>query len=206
MIRPPALLPAGLLRLVQALRQSREGVTALEFTLIAPVFLMLIMGIFDLGQMGYGLAVLNGAVQKAARDSSLETANTLVADNMVKSQVGAIFPGAIFSSTRTSYFDFTDIGRPEHWNDADGNGACNNGEAYVDENDNGQWDADIGDDGNGGASDVVVYRFTVKYNPVFAVPFMPSQWNQRTLTATAIRKNQPFAYQSGYGTTAGTCP
>ena len=205
MILPHLLSTGRLARFGGRLRRDRQGVTAIEFTLIAPVFLMLVMGVFDLGQMGYGLAVLNGAVQKAARDSSLETANTAALDNAVKGQINSIFPGGIFSSTRTSYNDFVDIGRPERWNDANSDGTCNNGESYVDENSNGQWDADIGSDGNGGASDVVVYRFTVKYKPVFAVPFMPSQWSQRTLTATAIRKNQPFASQGAMGSAAGAC-
>ena len=184
---------------------ARDAVSAIEFTLIAPVFLMLVMGIFDIGQMGYGVAVLNGAVQKAARDSSLETTNTETADNLVKSQVQAIFPGATYHSVRTSYYDFVDIGRPERWNDANNNGQCDAHESYVDENGNGQWDRDIGQDGNGGASDVVVYKFTVTYSPVFKIPFMPEKWEQRSLTSTAIRKNQPFATQDTYGTAAGTC-
>jgi len=75
------------------LQRDREGISTIEFTLVAPVFLMLIMGIFDVGQMGYGLSVLNGAVQKAARDSSLETANTETADNIVKKKITPIFPG-----------------------------------------------------------------------------------------------------------------
>lgn len=194
------------LRRVRALPGEQRGVAATEFAMIAPVFFMMIIGIFDLGQMAYGISVLNGAVQKAARDSSLETADTSVADDMVKAQIHSIFPGGTYSSTRTSYFDFVDIGRPERWNDADNDGTCDNNESYVDENGNGRWDQDIGVDGNGGANDVVVYRFTVTYKPVFAIPFMPSQWNERSLTATAIRKNQPFAYQEGYGSAAGTCP
>jgi len=191
--------------ITRQLQRDREGVSTIEFTLIAPVFLMLIMGIFDVGQMGYGLSVLNGAVQKAARDSSLETANTETADNIVKKQIIPIFPGGTFHSTRTSYYDFVDIGRPERWNDANNDSDCNNNESYVDENGNGRWDDEIGQDGNGGASDVVVYRFTVTYKSAFAIPFMPNQWNERKLTATAIRKNQPFATQDGYGSTAGTC-
>ncbi|MFZ5744524.1 MAG: TadE/TadG family type IV pilus assembly protein [Pseudomonadota bacterium] len=187
------------------LRRDRQGVTALEFTLVAPVFLLLIMGIFDVGQMAYGLAVLNGSVQKAARDSALETANVETIDNIVKRQVSPIFPGATYRSTRTSYTDFIDIGRAERWNDANNDDECNNNESYVDENDNGRWDAEIGESGNGGASDVVIYRFTVNYTSTFAVPFMPDTWNERELTATAIRKNQPFATQDGYGSTAGTC-
>ena len=192
-------------RLLRRIARARRGIAATEFAMVAPMFIMMIIGIFDLGQMAYGLAVLNGAVQKAARDSSLETANTLYADTMVKAQVQGIFPGATFRSTRTSYYDFVDIGRPERWNDANNDGNCNNNEADVDENANRQWDADIGLEGNGGANDVVVYRFTVRYKPVFAIPFMPEQWNQRSLTSTAIRKNQPFANQEGYGSGAGTC-
>ncbi|MFO1255644.1 MAG: TadE family protein [Sphingomonadaceae bacterium] len=187
------------------LAENRDGISAIEFALVAPVFFSLIIGIFDLGQMAYGTSVLNGAVQKAARDSSLETANTMVADNMVKRQLAPIFPNATFRSTRTSYFDFVDIGRAERWNDANNDGTCNNNEAYVDENSNGQWDSEMGVDGNGGANDVVVYRFTVTYRTTFAIPFMPSQWNDRSLTATAIRKNQPFATQDARGSDAGTC-
>ncbi len=190
---------------LRCLLRDHRGVSAIEFTLIAPVLITLIIGVFDLGQMAYGISVLNGAVEKAARDSALETANTETADNLVKSQVAPIFPGATFRSTRTSYYDFVDIGRPEKWNDGNNDGHCNDGEAFVDENSNGQWDEEIGVDGNGGASDVVVYRFTVTYKPIFAVPFMPQNWQNRTLTATSIRKNQPFASQDGYGSNAGVC-
>ncbi len=189
----------------RSLAANREGVTATEFAIIAPVFLSLLVGTFDLGQMAYGISVLNGAVQKAARDSALETANTSDADAMVRRMITPVFPNARVSSTRTSYYDFVDIGRPERWNDANNNGDCDLNESYVDENDNGQWDRDIGTDGNGGANDVVVYRVSVSYNPIFKIPFMPEQWNNRTLTSTAIKKNQPFATQQEYGTRSGVC-
>lgn len=193
------------IRLADRLQGDRKGVSAMEFTLVAPAFMMLTMGIFDVGQMGYGYAVLNGAVQKAARDSALETAKIATLDDRVKAQVSPIFPSAEFDSSRTSYNDFSDIGRPERWNDANNDSTCNNSEIYVDENGNGSWDQDIGQTGNGGANDVVVYRFTVTYKSVFAIPFLPDQWNTRELTATAIRKNQPFATQRGVGATSGTC-
>lgn len=191
--------------MVRVLAVDRSGVTATEFAIIAPVFLSLLVGTFDLGQMAYGISVLNGAVQKAARDSALETANTDQADAVVEQIISPVFPGARVSSTRTSYYDFVDIGRAERWNDANNNGDCDIGESYVDENDNGQWDRDVGVSGNGGANDVVVYRVSVRYTPIFKVPFMPEQWNERTLTSTAIKKNQPFATQQEYGSSAGVC-
>lgn len=177
----------------------------LEFALVAPVFLMLVLGTLDLGQMIYGNSVLNGAVEKAARDSALETTSTLQADNTVRSIVGPILPGAQITTSRTSYLDFLDIGRPERWNDGNNNGTCDNNESYVDENGDGLWNADIGVQGNGGASDVIIYTVNVSYTPVFKIPFMPEMWNQRTLTSSAVRKNQPYALQEAYGATAGIC-
>lgn len=189
----------------RGLWQSRDGVSATEFALIAPVFLTLLLGILDIGQMGYGNAVLNGAVQKAARDSALETGDTAAADALVQQIVAPVFPGATYTSSRTSYYDFADIGRAERWNDANNNGTCDNSEAYVDENENGAWDADIGLDGNGGANDVVVYSVTASYQPVFRVPFLPEKWRTRSVTGSAIKKNQPFADQREYGSAAGIC-
>jgi Flp pilus assembly protein TadG len=166
---------------------------------------MMIIGLLDIGQMIYGKSVLNGAVEAAARASSLETGDTAAADAIVNARIAPILPGVKVDSKRTSYFDFADIGRAEQWNDADRSGDCNDGEAYTDENGNGAWDKDIGVSGNGGANDVVLYTVTATYEPLFKVPFMPQAWVERSLESTAIRKNQPFATQADYSSTAGTC-
>ena len=52
---------------------------------------------------------------------------------------------------------------------------------------------------------MVLYKVTATYTPLFRVPFMPEAWKERSLESTAIRKNQPFATQAGYSSTAGTC-
>jgi TadE-like protein len=182
-----------------------SGAVIIEFAIVAPVFMLLIIGCLDLGQMAYAKSVLEGAVQKAARDSSLETASTLQADNMVKNMIGPVLPGSTITTTRTSYYDFVDVGRPERWNDANNNGTCDHNESFVDENSNGDWDEDIGVSGNGGASDVIVYTVNAKYNPVFRIPFMPATWAERTLSATAVRKNQPFSLQAAMGSNSGIC-
>src|SRR5690606_19246497 len=129
------------------------------------------------------------------RSSSLETADISKADARVMSAVKPVLPGATFSSTRKSYFDFSDIDRAEKWNDANANGACDNEEAFTDENRNGSWDQEVGADGNGGAGDVVLYTVTVEYKPVFGIPGTTNRFGTRRLTASAIAKNQPFADQ-----------
>lgn len=187
------------------LERDEDGVTVVEFALIAPTFLLLLLGTLDIGQMVYAQSVLNGAVQTAARDASLENGDTAEADQLVEDRVSGIMPGVELASSRRSYFDFADIERAEQWNDADDNGTCNDGETYTDENANGQWDEEIGVSGNGGANDVVIYTVSATYEPIFKVPFLPEAWEERTLESTAIKKNQPFADQAERSSTAGAC-
>lgn len=184
-----------------------EGATIVEFAIVVPLFLVLLIGIMDVGQMVYGKSVLTGAVHRAARDSALETRNTSQADAAVLDAIRPVLPGVKIETSRTSYFDFADVGRAEKWDDKNANGVCDAPETYTDENRNGQWDKDIGQKGSSGtANDVVVYKVTAKFKPVFQVPFMPKLWSERKLSATAVTKNQPFGNQTGYGATAGSCP
>lgn len=186
-------------------RRDESGASLMEFGLIVPVFMTLMLGLFDIGQMVYTQSTLNGVVQEAARSSSLETGDTVSADARVETLLDTTAPGVTVAATRLSYFDFADLGRAEAWNDADGDGACNNGENYTDENGNGSWDLDIGVSGNGGAGDVVIYEVTATYKPLFPVPFFSMSGTDRVLTSSAIKKNQPFADQTTYGSAAGTC-
>jgi len=189
------------------LARDSKGATLLEFAFVAPAFLTLLFGVLNIGQMVYGKVLLAGAVAEAARSSTFETSNTTAADAKVKRVVDDILPGVTIQSKRSSYYDFPDIARPEKWNDNKvKNGKCDGGETYTDENKNGQWDADIGKTGNGGANDVVVYTVEVTYKPLFTIPFAPEKWNQTKLEASAVKKNQPFALQAEYGASAGSCP
>jgi Flp pilus assembly protein TadG len=197
----PGIMAAAVRRLPAA----RDGATAVEFAIVAPVFLILLLGIFDIGQMAYGKAVLNGAVEKAARSGSLETADTTAADNLVKNAIKPVLPNATVATSRKSYYDFADVSRKEKWTDTNGNGTCDNGENYVDENRSGSWETDVGKSGNGGAGDVVLYTVTVTYKPIFTAKWFSTYNTNRTLTAVGVRKNQPFADQTGYGSSAGTC-
>lgn len=187
------------------LDQDERGVAATEFALAAPVFLLMLIGIYDLGHMVYLKSVLQGAVSRAARDAALETADIEASNDAVEAIVHTVAPQAKVTLDRVSYYDFADIKRPEAWNDKNSNGLCDGGETYTDENRNNRWDADVGVSGNGGANDVVLYTVTVDYDPVFKNPFIPGMNKVRTLQATAVKKNQPFSLQRDYGSATGQC-
>lgn len=190
---------------IRGLRGDARGSAVIEFAIAAPVLLLLLIGIYDMAHTAYLTAVLHGAVQEAARGDGLEGADNAKADAYVSSMVKRIAPDATVTFKRSSYYDFADIKRAEAWNDKNTNGTCDKGETYTDENKNGKWDADIGTSDNGGANDVVLYAVTVNYKPVFIVPYIANSTAQRTLTASAVRKNQPYALQEKYSSAAGTC-
>ena len=184
---------------------DRSGVSAIEFAVIAPVFIMMIMVCFDYGQMVYAMGVLDGAVEKAARDSSIESGDTTQADAKVREVMQDILPNAEVTSQRRSYFDFVDVDRPERWNDANNDGTCSTGESFVDENSNGTWDSDVAKTGNGGANDVVIYTVTVRYVSVYGSMILPMGTAEREFSSTTVRRNQPYALQDNAGSEAGIC-
>ena len=186
-----------------SLARDGRGVTIVEFAMIAPALLMMLLGTFDMGFNMYTAAVLQGAIQEAARDSTVEgaSASTDWIDARVRTAVLHVTPNATVSFARKAYSNYGDIGRPEDFTDVNGDGACDNGEPFEDVNGNGVWDNDRGTSGNGGARDAVLYEVTVNYPRAFPVAKLFGQGDNMTTVARTVLRNQPYALQ---GTRAGT--
>ena len=160
--------------------------------------MLMLMGLFDLAYNMYTTQMLQGAIENAARYSSLEGAagNETKLDAKVTTTVRAVAPAAALTFTRRSYSSFTKAGRPEDYTDVDGNGTCGKGEPFEDANGNGKWDADGGKAGFGGARDAVLYTVTVKYVRPFPIAgLIPGQSKTFTLSAATVLRNQPYGQQ-----------
>jgi len=146
--------------------------------------------------------VTEGIMQKAGRDSSLETGSSKsvqdALDARVRKEVHAIVNSAKVDTTRRSYRSFAEAkaAKPETFNDVDSNGACNGGEAYEDANGNKVWDADGGNEGQGGAKDAVYYTVTITYDSLFPLWKMIGQSQKTTVQASTILRNQPYKKQA----------
>ena len=185
-------------RHVSNLLRDECGVITVEFAMVAPVLMLMLMGLFDLSYNMYTTQMLQGAIENAARNASIEGATGKEAqlDGMVSTAVRAVAPAAALTFTRRSYSSFTKAGRPEDYTDVDGNGTCNKGEPFEDANGNGKWDADGGKAGFGGARDAVLYTVTVKYNRPFPIAgLIPGQSKTFTLSAATVLRNQPYGQQ-----------
>lgn len=184
----------ALVRKCRALWSDRRGTAVTEFALTAPLFFLLLMGIFDYSWQMYGKQVLSGAVAKSGRGSTLEgSANDQSAlDAEVRTRVQEVFKGAQVTFTRRAYDSYDDIGDPEDYTDSNANGRYDTGECFNDVNGNGSWDTDRGQSGNGGADDVVLYTARMKIKRILPVWKMLGQPQESTITATSVLRNQPY--------------
>jgi len=183
---------------VRQLWLRAEGAAALEFALAAPVFLLAIFGAMEMAQAYYVRTVLQGVVNAAGRNSSLQSGQTQMTaiDNRVAHMIHDVMPSATVTFSRRSYMDFTNVGQPEDYTDTNKNGQYDKGECFSDLNGNGTWDDDLGKSGLGGSNDVVVYTVNVAYEQWFGfMEFLGLPKNQN-IHATTILRNQPFATQT----------
>ena len=190
------------LRALNQIIRDTSGATIIEFALIAPVLMVMLFGLLDLAHSMYTAQMLQGAIQKAARDSTIEGASTAATtlDGRVSTAVLAIAPGSTLAFSRKSYSNFTSASRPENYDDLNSNATCDNGEAFEDANKNGTWDKDIGTSGFGGARDAVLYTVTVGYKRLFPIAaFIPGQAKTITMTASNVLRNQPYGLSASTG-------
>ena len=193
-----------LLRPLGRLRRDTRGVTVVEFAIIAPVLGLVLLGAFDVGHTLYMRSVLQGILQKAARDSTLEdAADTTVQstiDTKVKRQVKALANNANIQISRRFYRTFSEAAaaKEENWIDTDMDGTCDNGEPYEDANLNNKWDRDGGDEGQGGARDAVLYTVTVSYPRMFPVYNLIGGSHTTKVSASTVLRNQPYGDQGNY--------
>jgi Flp pilus assembly protein TadG len=190
------------------LRRDTRGATIIEFAMVSPVMCLLIVGGLDIAHTLYVGAVLQGAVQKASRDATLESGldTTVQArlDHSVRNQVEALAGNATITIKRNYFSDFKDAAANqfEPFTDTNGNGTCDGpagstpGEPYEDTNNNQRWDRTGGNEGQGGAQDAVAYTVTMSYPRLFPVYGFIGGSDTTSVSATTILRNQPYADQA----------
>jgi Flp pilus assembly protein TadG len=196
------------IRRILRVGEEQSGVTIVEFGLLAPVLIVMLLGMFDVAHTLYVQAALQGVVQKTARDSTIQNNNTAAGqaalDATITAQVKKIDNVAVVTPTRLYYKDYADAARTyEPFSDANGDGKCDNNESYTDENGNGVWDAQLGTSA-GGAQDKTLYTVTVTYPRMFPMAKLIGLSPTVTLTAKTVLAVQPYADQVTYSSTPAT--
>ncbi|KQM41389.1 TadE/TadG family type IV pilus assembly protein [Sphingomonas sp. Leaf10] len=185
--------------MIARLNRDRRGATFVEFALLAPVLLLLLMGLFDLSYRSYVQALLTGALQQAARNGTLEgnatTSAAAAIDEQVIRQVRPVAANLTWTSKRSYYRNYDGVDA-EPFDDANRNNKYDPGECFTDMNGNRLWDADPGLDGQGGANDITIYTVEVTYPRLFPLTGLMGLPPDQKISATSALKNQPYDTQS----------
>lgn len=187
---------------VRGLIRCESGVSAVEFGFIGPIFIMLLLAVFDTGFAIYTRAVLQGAVEEGARTASLENTHWHLIEQRVNDQVRAVIPAAdpetdiSFEIDPFYYQNYADVVIPEDFTDSNGNDSYDPGECFVDRNGNQAYDTDVGVQGRGGAQDVVAIRAQLEFKRAMPLWKFLNQPQVMTLTASTYLRNQPFSGQA----------
>jgi Flp pilus assembly protein TadG len=177
---------------------DRDGVTAIEFALTFPMIAMLVIAITEFGMIQFTGVLMESGLRDASRYgiTGSEEAGVSRFDRIV--QIVAEHTLGLIDMTKVDfqvlvYPGFSDIGG-EAYVDGNGNGTYDAGETFTDKNGNGTWDSDIGVAGPGGSGDVVVYR--IRYDwPLFtpwAAHVIGSVDGTFPIRASVAVRNEPW--------------
>ncbi len=179
---------------VRALRRDRRGVTAVEFAMVAPVMMLMIMGFIELAFQTMINGQVNGVLAKAARMSTTGQIAGDTVDTYVRTQLSGLYKGSTVTIDKSSYASFTGVGTAEPiTSDTAPYNVYNSTDCYQDVNGNGRWDADQGKTGTGGPDDILSYKVTFSYPRLFGYVVNIVGWDPRaTVSATSTMRNEPF--------------
>lgn len=202
--------------LICKLARDDSGNAITEFGLIAPAVIAMLLGTMDAGHTLYMRTVIDGAIQEIARDSSLEDGTILAKQEAINWRIkqkilslnNTIDPDKDIKIKRRYYKNFTDANNAEaeDYTDTNNNGVCDEGEPFVDINDNDVWDDDGADEGQGLARDVAIVSVSVSYDRILPIASLIGLPDKVSLSANTVLANQPYAEQTEYGApTVGNC-
>lgn len=184
-------------------RKNQDGITSLEFALISPVMVMLIMGIIEFSMVMYTTTIMESATNSTSRlgktgyDPSGMTRQEAIVHSITE-KTKDLLDGAKITIETKAYSDFSKVGKPEPCIDPV-NPPCGGlpGINYIDANGNGTWDSDMAEVGLGNEGEVVVY--SVHYPWKIMTPFVSSLMGASIfdITVRTVVRNEPFGTPAG---------
>ncbi|MEH6756608.1 MAG: TadE/TadG family type IV pilus assembly protein [Parasphingorhabdus sp.] len=180
-----------------ALIRNEDGATLVEFGLVIGPLMLILLGIMDVGYQGYLDTLAKSKLHEVARDASTGEMTVEQIETAVDEGLAALtLKDAKVDVTVKSYFDFTNIGKPEKLTtDVNHNGEVDPGDCFIDNNKNGVFDIDYGIPGTGGPDDIVSYQIEIETKRLFPLAKMFG-WSEtmKSSNSTAVR-NQPYGAQ-----------
>lgn len=191
---------------IRKLARDNRGIAAVEFGIIVVPLMIVLLGALDLGYQSYVRAQLQGVLNDVARTATVESpdfsgysgaSTEEQIENAIEERVNNIARNATYTIEQSNFYEFSGVGDAEKLlTDFNGDGDYDTGDCFEDINNNGTFDLDAGDSGQGGADDVVYYDVTITMPRIVPVASLIGLSNNYTINARAAVRNQPFADQA----------
>ncbi|HMT42904.1 MAG TPA: pilus assembly protein [Chakrabartia sp.] len=189
--------------LFKRLRKDDRGITVLEFALISPVFMMLLLGTLELGYMTYFKSLMNGVLEEAARRSAVGGITSGQTDDFIRQRIKVLMPAGkrndnnALTIQKRAFHNFSNVNQPERiTSDTNPVGTYNSTDCYEDANLNGVYDASGGSNGVGGADDIIFYTVTAAFPHLFPIANLFDTNPNLSIEVNAVIRNQPFSQQN----------
>jgi hypothetical protein len=176
-------------------REATRGATALEFAFVAPLFIMILVMLFDLAILMFLSLTTQTALSRAARFGStgaepeagdrIDGIRTVIETDTF----GFLAARDLIIDVR-SYGSFDEAAEAEWLIDRNANGLWDHGESFDDVDGDGGWSGDAGALGPGAADQVAVYRVSAEYR--FMTPVLGAALGPVAIRAAAPVRNEPF--------------
>lgn len=188
-----------IIKTIKHILPHEKGAAIVEYAIILPFFLTLIIGGLEMGNIFMVNSSLEGAVSSSTRTAmtgalpSNYTDRTTYIKDLVTNSLTAAGVTSGVTITMNVYDSFANIGKPEPFVDQNGNQIYDVGECYTDVNNNSVWDSDMGSDGAGGEENIMIMKVDVNlpYMTGFMKSVMMGKLGTSLSASTAIR-NEPF--------------
>lgn len=191
---------------------QQSGATVVEFALIFPIFLTLLLGGFQLCYIGWASNRLESAVREASRVGITGETGSISRQQLIEGSVSqamsniSMASGGSITFQSRAYPNFASLNNPgEPYDDINKNNVCDPGETFYDYNgDAVRSTSDISTPGVGGPGDIVRYEVTYPMN--LFVPLAKKFFgdgNKLELKTRTIVQNE--LYGAGQTPTPGTC-
>ncbi|MDB5690721.1 MAG: hypothetical protein JWL91_2597 [Sphingomonas bacterium] len=195
MIRLPATM--------RRLGRDQSGMNIVEFAFVLAPLVTVLLVIIDFGYRMYLEVVVEGTLNKAARQATVGGVVTTDIDAYVRNQLVAFSKNAVITIEKQSYYQFSGVGKPEKiLTDTAPVGTFNAGDCFEDSKPNGTYDANQGTPGLGGSDDIVYYNVKVEFPRLVPLGKFLGFSNKEVVEAKTVLRNQPYGAQ---GTPAKVC-
>lgn len=183
--------------MIKRLLKSKQGVTAVEFAIIATPLIALLFGTLELGYQAYAITMVQGTTYAAARQATLENATEAAVRAYIHDQLKGIAKPEDITLEASAFRDYNKVGQPEKiTTDKNGNGRYDKADldCFIDDNGNNRYDvASQGKAGIGGAEDVVRFKVDVSYKRLTPITSLLGLSDKVEISRTTFMRNEPYA-------------